>query len=261
MDKSNVMESGALWRSDGVTWQMVLDGLPALRCLLARGDELLVGFETGLSRMPIAPAGAFSLTPDPATLTDAAVNALAVDRRGVLWAATGDGLAREDAGALQMTALGASGPSRTALRAVVADASGDVVCGGDLGVFLHRPVQGRRFVLEGEQADEAINDWRAFDPGADALPDAADIFVPPVNALARDASGAIWLGTDNGIARYRAREQRRTFTTLLEAMPWLTASAVHAIATDPRGRLWFATDQGLFVHDHLDWFQRQGDSL
>jgi hypothetical protein len=82
-----------------------------------------------------------------------------------------------------------------------------------------------------------------------------------VNAIRHGPRGALWFGTVQGIARYRAREQRRTYTTLLEALPQLTEAPVHQIQTDARGRLWFATGEGLFIYDQLDWFQRQGDTL
>jgi hypothetical protein len=85
--------------------------------------------------------------------------------------------------------------------------------------------------------------------------------VPPVLSVVHGPDTHLWLGTSQGIARYRAREQRRTYTTLLEAFPGLTQSAVPQVSVDARNRLWFATGDGLFVFDQLDWFQRQGDGL
>ena len=71
----------------------------------------------------------------------------------------------------------------------------------------------------------------------------------------------VWLGTERGIARYLARENRRTFTTLLEAFPALGQARVHAISEDERGASWFATDLGLIVFDGADWWQRRGTLL
>lgn len=254
--------AGSLWRSSGGGWSEELGGgLPEVRCLLPLGNEMWVGFTTGLSRLEIQPGGAFALDPDPSTLTDPAVNALAVDRAGNVWAATDQGLARLESGALTYTLLGNRSETETPLRALWIDASGDVYAGGELGLFLHRTAHDRFYILLDEKVDEAEDDWLALDLAGGALPDPTTIFVPPVHAVMHGPDTHIWLGTAQGIARYRAREQRRTYSTLLEAMPQLTETPVTQIRSDARGRLWFATGEGLFVFDQLDWFQRQGDLL
>ena len=253
--------AGSLWRSSGGGWSEELGGgLPEVRCLLPLGNEMWVGFTTGLSRLEIQPGGAFALDPDPSTLTDPAVNALAVDRAGNVWAATDQGLARLESGALTYTLLGNRSETETPLRALWIDASGDVYAGGELGLFLHRTAHDRFYILLDEKVDEAEDDWLALDLAGGALPDPTTIFVPPVHAVMHGPDTHIWLGTAQGIARYRAREQRRTYSTLLEAMPQLTETPVTQIRSDARGRLWFATGEGLFVFDQLDWFQRQGDA-
>ncbi len=257
----NDAEVGALWRSDGATWQQVLGGLPVLHCLLARGNELLFGSANGLARLPIQPDGAFVATPDLAVATDPAVFALAADSTGTVWAATARGLAREHTGALAYTELGNRAETETTLRCVLPQASGDVYCGGELGLLLYRPSRARWYLLASEFVDETVDDWVELDLVSGGLPAAADVFVPPVHSLARGGDGDIWLGTARGIGRYRAREQRRTYTTLLDARPDLTTAVVHAIEVDARERLWFATAEGLFVYDGLDWFQRQGAAL
>lgn len=257
----NGNSGGSLWRSDGSGWEEVLSGLPTLHCLLPRGNDLLAGFATGLSRLEIQPSASFALTPDPSAQSDAPVFALAADAAGGVWAATGQGLAREQGGALIYTELGHRTETETELRCLFPATSGDIYCGGALGLFLYRPSRQRWYILQGEAVDESVNDWRGLDLVNAALPAAETIFVPAVNAIARSPAGVVWLGTTQGIARYRAREQRRTYTTLLEAMPELTQAPVHRIAPDARQRLWFATGEGLFVYDGLDWFQRRADSL
>jgi len=252
---------GSLWRSDGTAWLEVLGGLPELHCLLPAGNTLVVGGASGLSRIEIQPAGGFTLNPDPAVLDDPPVHALVVDAAGTLWAATSRGLAREEAGVLVYTELGARPETVTALRCLLPDPSGVIFCGGDLGLLQYRPASGRWFILRGEAVDEAVNDWLPLDLTGGGLPPVDELFVPPVNALARDPAGGIWLGTDQGIARYRAREQRRAYTTMLEALPELTEAVVHRIAPDARQRLWFACAQGLLVYDGLDWFQRRDTDL
>ena len=258
---SNVGSTGSLWRNDGSGWNEILSGLPEIHCLLPNGGELLIGFETGLSRLEIQPVGAFVLAPDPGAASDPAIRALAVDADGTLWAATERGLAFEEAGILTYTELGARPETETPLRCMWLDNSGDIYCGGDMGLFLYRRSVERWYILQDEAADETINDWLQLDLTNGSLPDPQNIFVPPVNAVIHGPDTDIWLGTDQGIARYRAYEQRRTYTTLLEALPHLTQTAVNNIEQDTRGRIWFATDEGLFVYDQLDWFQKQSNDL
>jgi len=252
---------GSLWRRGAAGWQQVLGALPRIHCLLASGGELLIGLATGLTRLPIQPDGPFAASPNPTTLGDPAVHALAHDAAGTLWAATARGLAREAGGTLVYTGLGERAETETALSALAIVPSGDIYCGGELGLFLYRRKAQRWYVLQGEAADETVPDWLGLDLVAGTLPAAETLFVPPVHAIARGPAAGIWLGTAQGIARYRAREERRTYTTLLEAFPQLTQASVHQIALDARQRLWFATGEGLFVHDGLDWFQRRGSEL
>src|SRR5262245_20250398 len=60
-----------------------------------------------------------------------------------------------------------------------------------------------------------------------------------VNAIAEDASGVLWFGTDNGLVRYDGR---------VEAAPnenaALPSRRILALKLDHRGRLWIGTDAG-----------------
>jgi hypothetical protein len=200
--------------------------------------------------------------PDPAALAGPEVHALVPDAAGQWWAATSAGAARVGADlTLMPVGPGARPATRTPLHAVFVDVDGTVFFGGDLGVFQFQPVPGRWYHYAGAAVDESSPDWLPFDPDADALPAADTVFLPPVRCLRRAPDAALWLGTDRGIARYLARENRRTFTTLLEAFPAVTQAPVRALAEDERGQLWFATDVGLIVFDGADWWQRQGAAL
>jgi hypothetical protein len=108
---------------------------------------------------------------------------------------------------------------------------------------------------------EGEADWRSFDPATQPLPPADLVFLPPVRCIARGNDAALWFGTDRGIARYVARERRRTLTTQLEAYPQITRQAVRRLVLDERGRSWFATDTGLIVFDGLDWYQSVDGTL
>ncbi len=60
-----------------------------------------------------------------------------------------------------------------------------------------------------------------------------------VNAIAEDASGVLWFGTDNGLVRYDGRN--------VEAAPKeaaLPSRRILALRLDHRGRLWIGTDAG-----------------
>ena len=252
---------GSLWRTNGDAWQQVVNGLPEVRCLAGRGDELLIGLATGVAALALYATGTV-LAPDPATLAGPQVNALAPDAAGIWWAATSNGAAQLGANlTLAPIGPGARAETATPMFAVFPDADGTVFFGGELGVFQFQSVPGRWFHYAGAAVDEASPDWSPFDPAIDPLPASETVFLPPVRCLTRGADAALWLGTDNGIARYLARENRRTFTTLLEAFPAVAQAPVRALRQDERGQLWFATDTGLIVFDGADWWQRQGADL
>ena len=252
---------GQLWSTEGTAWQEVLNGLPEIHCLAGRGNRLLIGLATGLTALELYSAGA-TPSPDPATLAGPSVRALAADAAGRWWAATSDGAAQVGNDlALTFVGPGAQPATATPLHAVFVDVDGTVFFGGELGLFLFQAAHGRWFHYGGAAVDEASPDWIPFDPDGGALPAADTVFMPPVRSVRRGPDAALWLGTGNGIARYLAREHRRTFTTLLEAFPAVTQAAVLAIAEDERGQLWFATETGLIVFDGADWWQRRGADL
>ncbi|HEV2705693.1 MAG TPA: two-component regulator propeller domain-containing protein [Pyrinomonadaceae bacterium] len=62
-----------------------------------------------------------------------------------------------------------------------------------------------------------------------------------VRAIAQDPDGAMWFGTDAGLARY---DGRRTQTVVAEG---LSARRILALATDDEGTLWVGTDEGALV--------------
>ena len=252
---------GTLWRTNGAEWDEVLNGLPEIRCLAGRGAQLLIGLATGVTALELY-SGIATPSPDPATLAGPDVHALAPDTGGRWWAATSDGAAQLDNDlTLSLVGPGARSATITPLYAVFVDTDGTVLFGGELGVFQFQPARNRWFHYGGAAVDESSPDWIPFDPDTDALPDADTVFMPPVRSVRRGPDAALWLGTENGISRYLAREHRRTFTTLLEAFPAVTQEPVHTIAEDERGQLWFATETGLIVFDGADWWQRRGADL
>ena len=77
-----------------------------------------------------------------------------------------------------------------------------------------------------------------------------------VHAISADAQGFIWVGTENGLARFDGIQfeiynSRNT--------PALTSSWIDALHTDNEGRLWIATADGLVVREN-NTFSRVSDS-
>lgn len=252
---------GALWRLAEAGWVKVVSPLPQLNCLLTVGRDLLIGHANGFSRMPAAGADPIPL-PDPAAATDPAVLAIAADSTGRIWLARAIGAAfLGSSDTVTPVGPGERTETETELNAILAERDGYVLFGGALGLFLHDPARDLWHVYRGGSADETVPDWIPWNPDSEALPDEGDVFLPEVTSLLRSADQTLWIGTARGLAAYRARARLRTYATLLEAFPSLTASRVETLAEDARQRLWAGTAQGLFTFDGLDWRRSQGGSL
>jgi hypothetical protein len=77
----------------------------------------------------------------------------------------------------------------------------------------------------------------------------------------RGPDASLWIGTEQGLARYVARQARGlAYTTALEAFPDLGTGPVHGIAEDARGFVWFATDRGALRYDGRDLWQFQSEA-
>jgi hypothetical protein len=249
-----------LARFDGNAWSDVATGLPAVRCLVAGADELLIGTANGLSRTPLFPEDD-DFTPEPiAGFGSVAIRAIGSAR------VDGTRFIGTDTGALSWNGVTAPVPLplgggtgvATAVRAVHHDASGSVHFAGDLGVFEHQPATDAWFWYSGQHFTEQSPEWRAFAAGSSDTPADERVFLPPVFAVHRGPDASLWFGTAAGIARYVARSQGgSTYTTLLEAYPDLTTGSVRQIHQDERGGVWFCTDRGLLRYDGRDFYQRR----
>lgn len=246
---------GELWRSDGVNWTQALTGLGAIQCLYELGDELLIGFAAGLSRMPLYPLEGDPFVASPlAALAGLTVHAIVTLANDEVWLAAAGGA----------LILAGDNVSPTPLQgvdtyAIYEDASGVRYFGTELGVFLHQPQPDRWYFYSGLQRSEQHDEWLPWQPGQ--LPDAGEIGLPAVRAIQHDGEGGLWLGTDSGPARYGARAGRAlTYETRLEAFPDLTTGRVHFITRDARGLLWIGSDAGLFRYDGRRMWQRQDNA-
>lgn len=255
---TNVAAVGSLNSFDGKTWTVRLSGLSRINALAEDGQDLLIGSDGGLLRMPMfPPGGAFAAKPD-AGLAGHKVFAVHCAADSKLWFGT-------ETGAFFQNSVGpitASALQGMSVNAIAHDMSGVMYFGTALGLFQWQQAANDWYWYEGKNFGEEHPDWQPFFPdksGAEQnLPSLTQPFLPPVNSVFCDRRGSVWVGTDNGIARYAAVEdQNADLQTVLEAFPDLAAGRTFSIREDERGLLWCATDHGLLQYDGRDWWQWQ----
>lgn len=189
--------------------------------------------------------------------------ALMIDREGLIWAGSTDGLFRVDEGA-------ASGISRSEglgsdyVRAVIQDAAGTVWIGHSEGLnrlvdgVIHSlrllPGQGRdASILALALAVDGAGVWAGtYNQGVFLLDPAGAVtrqlrlpgtVQPLVRALSVDADGGLWIGGSDGLHYYDRGGSFRHYG-LEEGLPGLV---VHALYRDPGGALWIGTEAGMAV--------------
>jgi len=245
-----------LYRFNGQTWAQKLDDLPTVHCIAEDGDGVLIGTDSGLRRVQQHPEGVAAID---AIGGETAVNALLADG-AAWWLGTTEGLVRlEGATAAPFELTG------THVLALDRDRGGVVYAGTELGLFQLQPGSGDWYWYAGAEASDQVPDWQRFLPDAEGdarnFPAEDDVFLPAVRAVHRGPDASLWIGTENGLARYVARQARGlAYTTVLEAFPDLGTGPVHAIAEDARGFVWFATDRGVLRYDGRDLWQFQTEA-
>ncbi|HSM75177.1 MAG TPA: hypothetical protein VK852_11090, partial [Desulfobacterales bacterium] len=247
--------NGELWRRDGAGWVQVLtaSALDVVHDLAERPNELMLATAAGLLLMPLYPdPGAPFAAETVAALAGQAVYALLPE-------AGGSTLVGADGGAFRLDADNSLTPlalQATAVRAIARDGDGVLYFGGELGLFQYQPGLEDWYVYRGEGAADQEIDWTPLDPAA--LPDPNDVFLPVVTSLCPGPDASLWIGTEQGLARYIARqEDGLAYQTLLEAYPDLIDGPVAAVYPDPHGLVWFATRRGLLRFDGRDLSQYQ----
>ncbi|OLH08281.1 histidine kinase, partial [Xanthomonas oryzae pv. oryzae] len=167
----------------------------------------------------------------PEGLPSRMVLALAQDRQGFIWAATGDGLARYDGIGLQVWQhdphVASSIPGNEVETLFVDDRDRVWV-----GVNGSPP----------SMLDATRTAFTRF-PNVGAACDGQ------VWALAQ-AQGAIWIGTSSGgLCRREENGRVTTFRATPDAADGLPSNTIMSMVTDARGRLWIGTDSGLVMRD------------
>ncbi|HIK55491.1 MAG TPA: hypothetical protein IGS37_10070 [Synechococcales cyanobacterium M55_K2018_004] len=252
----NIEGSGQLWRFDGRQWQPILTdaSLPPIHCLALAAQDLLIGSDRGLLRLPLFPVdNTWTPSPSPAGLNQPAVYAIA-SVNGEWWLGTATGVKTLGTGdTLQDRALPGS-----PIYALHLDRNGLLFLAGDRGLFQFQPGLDAWYFYSGASETEQAPEWAPLNPNVP--PAESAVHLPPVRALCRGRDQSLWLGTAKGLARYVARAvQGLTYETALEAFPDLTTGPVYCIQADDRGMVWFGCDRGLLRYDGRDMWQYQGD--
>jgi hypothetical protein len=264
---TNGNAAGELWRFDGREWAAAVEDLPLLHCLTEDDRDLFVGTDEGLFRVPLYPeeAGLFEATA-VSGLEDQTVHAI-LRAEGSWWLGTSGGISLlEDDGEVRPFALREDRGTNVELYAAHQGAGGTLYFGTELGLFRYEPASDLWHYYAGVDAEQdaeagAEQDWKEFVPDdgeSGELP--GEVGLPAVRAVRRGPDASLWIGTENGIARYVARPGGQiAYTTVLEAFPDLTEGRVFAIEEDARGLVWFGTDRGLLRYDGRDLSQARPD--
>ena len=154
------------------------------------------------------------------------INALAEDRRGYLWIATRDGLARYDGVGYRVWRVG-DGLNDNHVWTVFVDDHDRVWIGTQNGGLAVLDAQRRGFVH--------------YDRGSHAAIGSNDVW-----SVAQTPDGAIWFGTaEGGLHRIDADGGIRRFMPEADNPRSLPSAAVTWLRVDRHGRLWVGTYQGL----------------
>jgi ligand-binding sensor domain-containing protein len=162
---------------------------------------------------------------DPTTLCSGVIYHLLIDRDGVLWSATWNGLCQFDASNGRFTTY-IPGPGSRGLNyyAIAQGPDGALWLGGNAG--LHR--------FDPRTQTFTVYTRKAEDP--------TSLSDNHVNAVFFDHVGTLWAGTQNGLDRFDPVTQRFKGYDRRNGMSGVVVSC---ILQDSRGTLWMSTDNGV----------------
>ncbi len=156
------------------------------------------------------------------------IERLLVDRSGVLWAATWDGLGRLDPSTGTFTMFRPDIHSADDYSDIKQDARGRIWLGGESGLHSYEPETHHFEVYKHDPGDpQSLSDNR-------------------VNSVHPGRSSEIWAGTQNGLDRLDETTGKFTTYTTKDG---LSGNVVSCILEDERGLLWLGTNNGLSTLD------------
>ena len=131
-----------------------------------------------------------------------------------------------------LTTQGSFLPSNT-VHDLLSTANGAMIIATDRGAVLRTPPEGA----------DLPDQWEVFTAANSGLPD------DRVLALARDSSGNLWFGTEDGVARFDGQEWQSFRPSELG----LQIGRVNALATDSAGHVFAGTPNGVTAWDGSSW--------
>jgi ligand-binding sensor domain-containing protein/signal transduction histidine kinase len=162
---------------------------------------------------------------DPNSLSNDFVSRLLVDHNGTLWAATQDALNRFDAASERFTTYKLDPQKDLFYQELAEDREGALWLGTDSSGL-------RRF-------DPATGRFTMYQPDMNRPGTLSD---HRVNSVHFDASGTMWLGTQNGLNKFDPKTSTFTVYTRRDGLP---GNAVGCILEDGHGDLWMSTNNGV----------------
>lgn len=240
-----------LWRYNGTDWLQALPGetLSSIHCLQQRQHQVFIGHDLGLAAVDLYPVNANDYTLSEISAYSGQAVFCCQPRRSnpsQYYIGASNGLTvLDDGNTIAQTLI-----TGTAISALT-ESESSLYCGGDFGVIQIQQ-QGQLFYyLSGEFESELEEDWLPFE--ASSFPTETIFGLPSVEALLIDNNGELWIGTEQGLARYRARhEGDLVYRNLLEAFVDLVDGRVSNIQQDEHGYVWFTTNRGLLRYDGRD---------
>jgi ligand-binding sensor domain-containing protein/signal transduction histidine kinase len=168
---------------------------------------------------------------DPSSVSNDTISSLLIDRKGILWAGTADGLDELDATTQRFTVYRdeTSTDAGTQMASIAEDRDGGLWI-GSLGSGLL-------------QFDRKTQRLRARSAARGAAATGGN---PYVSAVYVDHANALWAGTFNGLDRIDLSTGR---TTRYAEETGLASTKVSCILEDPDGDLWLSTNKGISKFD------------
>jgi hypothetical protein len=241
-----------LWQFDGHSWKLVIDVDQNLiiNALANFGQQLLLGTNQGLKQLDRYTGEELKII-SVAALHNNVVYALLCEDEKTCWVGTDSGVFQlkweNDQAAIITSAL-----LDVATYAIAKDQNDIIYFGGEAGLFQWQPRGQHWYRYIGQYAADQDSDWSLLLSHHLSIDN--NFYLPTIKSIFCDSQSTLWLGTEQGVARYRAHATTSAagtaiYDTYLQAFPELLGSAVTSIQQDERGLLWFCTALGLWQYD------------